>query len=288
MGTSDCQKWPKIFDAVAHVLKTQQTHAESPALERKLLEGRAKLQFDRRPSDMYLLRDQISMMKRDLAIRETALNAEAAKVDLVLGMKQREAFLHKIKADEVISEMADSRVDPDYLSHKSRETSENSSRVLALLLEGDFAGQRKSESNEVEQAKEKIKELADSLDRLQSSNNEKDSLIVTLKATMAKLEAESTTKSEEISRLSRELESLRKTRSSPVTPIVRRCSAKSRLGDKRKVMDERSITPKKGSNPSQISEKGCRSSKRKAVGAVAASEQGRFTKGQLPPGELLK
>lgn len=60
--SSDRQKWQKIFNALVHMLQTQQTQVESLAKERKLLEDRIKFQYDRWLSDVHSLQDQIAQV----------------------------------------------------------------------------------------------------------------------------------------------------------------------------------------------------------------------------------
>ena len=110
--------------------------------------------------------------------------------------------------------------------------------------ESDLMDRLKSKSSEVEQANEKIQELLSSVEILQLSK-------LKLKTNLAELEAASVKKNEEISRLSRELELLRKASSDSVTPVLRRCSATSRLGAKNGGAAARNIIPKEESRSSQ-------------------------------------
>ncbi|KAF7140443.1 hypothetical protein RHSIM_Rhsim06G0021600 [Rhododendron simsii] len=180
--------------------------------------------------------------------------------------------------DDAVSELADFRAWFDHLSSKCSDANENSSKVTALLAERDFVWNQykkresdltdrlKSKSTEVEQANEKIQKLLASMEILQSSNSEKDRIILKLKF---ELEEASVKKSEEISKLSRELELLRKGKSASVTPVLRCCSTRSRSNEGN---DARNISLKRESHPSQVVEKGCRSSKRTAVEPFPTSE----------------
>ncbi|CAL5418451.1 unnamed protein product [Camellia sinensis] len=282
--SSDPQQWNKVFNSLVHILETQQIQLESLSRDRKFLEDRIKLQYDRWVSDVNLFQDQISQMKTYFAVQKMVSNVEAAKSDLEVGQKQREGFMYKIKLDNAASELADFREWFDYLSHKCCETNDTCSEMLALLSErdcnrnqykkreSDLTDRLESKSNEVERANEKIQKLLTSLEQLQLSNSEKDSMILTLKTNIAELEATSITKSEEISRLSREMKLLRKARSNSVTPVLRGCLAKSRLGDKDRGTDASNTIVKKESHPSQVFKKGCGSSKRKLVDANPVSE----------------
>ncbi|CAK9148287.1 unnamed protein product [Ilex paraguariensis] len=328
---TDRQKWNKIFNALVHMLQTQHTQLEYLATERKLLEDRIKSQYERWLSDVKLFQDQISQMKRDLTVQEMESMVEAAKSDLIIGSKQREAFMCKLKLDNADSELSDFRVWFDLLSHKLSEptdtlktaqskgkehrskamesefkrpkngnkkhSSENNPEISALFLERNFVWNQynKMESNLTDQlrstrtkvthANEMIQTLLTNMEQLQGSNTEKDDTIVTLKTSMAKLEADLLKKNEEISRLSNELELRSRSRSVLVTPVLRRCMAeprKSFLGSKSSGFDEKVVT-KKESYYSEVSEKGRRSSKRKAINRTLTPEATLFSSTFKPP-----
>ncbi|GFY86246.1 hypothetical protein Acr_04g0009840 [Actinidia rufa] len=282
--SSDRQKWHNVFNVLVGISQTQQIQIESLAKERKLLENVIKSQHERRVSDFNLFQDQISQTKRDAAIQEMARNVDVAKLDLVLGQKQSETFSYKVKLDDAVSELADFRVWFDFLSSKCRETTENNTKIVTLLSERNFVWNQykkresdltdrlKSKSCEIEQANEKVQELLSSVEILQLSNSEKDNVILNLKTNLAELEAASVKKSEEISRLSRELELLRTARSDSVTPVFHRCSATSRLGDKNGGAAARNTIPKEESHSSRARGKGCRSLKRKSVETIPSSQ----------------
>ncbi|KAH7848689.1 hypothetical protein Vadar_006129 [Vaccinium darrowii] len=254
------KRWDKVFDSLVDMIKTQKTQIECLAEERKLFEDRIKLQQER-------FQDQISRMNTEIGIQEMVRNVEAAYSDFMVGQKQREAFSYKFKLDDTVSELADFRAWLDHFSSKCSDTNENSPQVLALLAERDFVWNQykmrekdltdrlKDKSREVEQVNEQIQKLLSSMERLQSSNSE--------------LEEASVKKSEEISRLSRELELLKKGGSVSTTPVLRRCSARSRSNEGN---DARNISLKKESHPSRVVEKVSRSSKRTALEPIPTSE----------------
>lgn len=171
------------------------------------------------------------------------------------------------------------------LKHENKKLgSKKNSELSALLSERDFAwnqykelesdltDQLRGKHAEVEQANEKIEKLLANMEQLQSSNNEKDDVILSLKTDMAELESDSLRKTEEISQLSRELELLRKARSDSETPVLRRCiaeAARSQLGGKNSGVQSKSITVKKSS---QVVEKGSGNSKRKTVASNSVAE----------------
>lgn len=253
------------------MIETQKTQIEYLLEKTDMFEDRLKSQRER-------FQDKISRMKSELVVQEMVRDVDAAYWDLTLGQKQRDAFNYKFKLDDAVSELADFRAWFDHLSSKCRDANENSSKVTALLAERDFVWNQykkresdltdrlKSKSTEVEQANGKIQKLLASMEILQSSNSEKDCIILKLKT---ELEEASVKKSEEISRLSRELEFLRKGKSASVTPVLRHCSTRSRSNEGN---DARNINLKRESHPSQVVEKGCRSSKRTAVEPFPTSE----------------
>ncbi|KAF8405367.1 hypothetical protein HHK36_010271 [Tetracentron sinense] len=314
--SSDRRQWHKIFNAIVHMLKTQQIQLESLVKERSILEDRIKIQHDRWVSDVLLLEDQISLAEMGILL-------EAAKTDLVVGLKQREAVLYKLKLERADSELDDFKLCFDYLTHKcsgqkdkSQEkikenekgkkgggdderksvgstkeeeqrskilegevrklkrayeklTSKNSSEVSALLsernfvwnqfkkIESDYTSLLKSKHVKVDQANEKVEELLAGMERLQSSNTEKDDTILKLKTNLAKLEEDTNNSNKEISRLSRELELLRKSRSSSVTPVLNRCTTKPStcsLGSKKDGRDRSRPIVKKELAGSQVSD----------------------------------
>lgn len=58
-ASSDREKWKKVFNAMALMLRTQQVQLDSLAKDRKLLEDRIKLQHERWVSDVNLFQEQI-------------------------------------------------------------------------------------------------------------------------------------------------------------------------------------------------------------------------------------
>ncbi|XVE69736.1 hypothetical protein DITRI_Ditri10aG0015000 [Diplodiscus trichospermus] len=218
-------------------------------------------------------------MKSDLESKEMARVLEAAKADMMVGLKHREAYLCKLKLGETEDELTDFRIWFDILSKNStdiclkdpKETkngmsgrkgsgsksvtlrtleanvrrlkleyenlaSEKSSQVAALMAENKFAWNQfnilesqctdklNSKSSQLEKANRKIEELISSMEELRSSNAEKDEIIDRLKSEVSQKEADASRYCEEVSKLSREVELLRKSRSSSCTPVIKRCA----------------------------------------------------------------
>lgn len=97
------------------------------------------------------------------------------------------------------------------------------------ILEDDYASKLKSKSFEVEQANEKVRKLIANVEQLQSSNGEKDDCIARLTSHLTKMKEESNKLKEETGRLSQELDLLRKSRSVSVTPVLTRCTTKTKI-----------------------------------------------------------
>ncbi|CAK7346194.1 unnamed protein product [Dovyalis caffra] len=164
--------------------------------------------------------------------------------------------------------------------------SEKNSEVSALLkektfvwnqysiLESNLTSKLRSKEAEVEKANEKIVEVLATAELLQSSNDEKDEIIRRLNTKVAKMEADTENQKEEISKLSQQLEFLRKSRSAQVTPIMKPCGAQARtstLGIKscdkkvRNLVDRKVLAAIQATVPSKDAEKGSGSLKKKGL-----------------------
>ena len=89
-------------------------------------------------------------------------------------------------------------------------------------IQSGFTDKLKRRDEEIAQANTKISSLLSFQEQLQSSNHENAEIISSLKAEVAEMKASSIKKDEEISKLSRDLESLKKSRS--FTPVLTRCT----------------------------------------------------------------
>ncbi|KAK2971446.1 hypothetical protein RJ640_020852 [Escallonia rubra] len=308
LSSSVRQKWNKIFNALVHLIQMQQVQLKFLAKERKVIEDKLQLLYDRWVFNIKFHKESLSEVEKDREMEELERTVEAKKLDFLVGVKQKWAFMYKHNLGNTDSELADFRELLDILRHscsgpktgnkngeeqrdkaldsglkRLNHDSEkrrlmNNEDVSSLLsernflwnqyrkMERDLTDQLKSKqaegeqanlkmqnlltsieqlqtSNsdltdllrskhaEGEQASEKTQKLLTNMEQLQASNSEKDGTIVTLKANMAKLESDSLKKTE---------------------------SGSSQLGGK-------NVVVKKDPYSSQVLEKGCRSSKRKAV-----------------------
>jgi len=140
-NSSDREKWNKVFNALVHMLKSQQTQLESLAKERMILEDRIKLQNDRWVSDIDRFQEQIYevtlifflnfafllylgfwfvgilgifgiigvfffgklglQMRKEFTIQEMERMLEVAKSEFVVGLKQRDVAVFQRKFGEL-------------------------------------------------------------------------------------------------------------------------------------------------------------------------------------------
>lgn len=120
------------------------------------------------------------------------------------------------------------------------------------IMERDYTNKLKSKHDEVDRANEKIEKLLAGMEQLQSLNSEKDATVFTLKTELAKMESDANKRIDEISRLSQELERIRKSRSASVTPVLNRCTVKPiGLGGKNNGGDRSNVIVKKESHASR-------------------------------------
>ncbi|KAM7260229.1 hypothetical protein ACFE04_015970 [Oxalis oulophora] len=165
-------------------------------------------------------------------------------------------------------EMQKLKVEYDKLaSEKSSEVSALSAEKKFVwnqysVLENNLNSKLKSKDTEIKDANEKIATLISSLEQLQASNREKDELIMRLTTQVSELEAQNTKSNNEILKLSKES---RNSRSASETPVIKRCSARSRnsnLGGKQTGKNV-SVTKESSVLQAKDLEKGGKNSKRK-------------------------
>ncbi|KAF2533098.1 hypothetical protein F2Q70_00031110 [Brassica cretica] len=131
-------------------------------------------------------------------------------------------------------------------------------------IQSGFTDKLKRRDEEIAQANTKISSLLSFQEQLQSSNHENAEIISSLKAEVAEMKASSIKKDEEISKLSRDLESLKKSRS--FTPVLTRCTMHngSSVGSEvTRKKDKSAASPPNDKVESSFQE--IRSSKRKRV-----------------------
>ncbi|KAL0351763.1 UNVERIFIED_CONTAM: hypothetical protein Scaly_1565000 [Sesamum calycinum] len=253
------KKWDKVFNALV-------TLSQNLQKDRQFLEERIKT-----------LHQVIYKMKMEQKV-------ESAKAELMLGLKDREAFIYKHRYENADNELADFREWSDYLSQKCSDPKDTlddfsnkgeGSRNKALqnefkMMESDYTKQLRKKSDEVEHANERLQALVNRAEELQISNER-------LRIDFGKMESESVKKSEEILRLLKEIELL-KSKVGSVSPLLRPCrteAAASNRKGKNTGTGGRGETLKKESDPSQTSEKMAhrKQSAHKSTGGKAPRKQ---------------
>ncbi|CAN7078324.1 unnamed protein product [Brassica oleracea var. botrytis] len=293
--SSDRKNWDKIFKNLVKWLQTKQDAIESLLKDRKSLEDKLKTKHENWISDVRNYEEQLSLMKREIETMERMQFFETSKSNLLSVLKEKDHSLCNLKLDEAVDELKDFKAWFDFLTlNTSKENgdseaaeslevkirklkleyerlaSEKKCEVSDLRRENGFAlsqfkciqsrftDKLKRRDEEIAQANTKISSLLSFQEQLQSSNHENAEIISSLKAEVAEMKASSIKKDEEISKLSRDLESLKKSRS--FTPVLTRCTMHngSSVGSE--------VTRKKDkSAASPPNDKEIRSSKRKRV-----------------------
>lgn len=124
------------------------------------------------------------------------------------------------------------------------------------VMENDYTSKLKSKQSELELANHKIEKLLATVERLQSSSNEKDSIIATLRNQVGKMETDSSKLNDEISRLSHDLEVQRKSMNANATPVLNPCKTgtkPSSLGGKNGTKNRSNVIVNKETSSAQSS-----------------------------------
>ncbi|CAL5184199.1 unnamed protein product [Lathyrus oleraceus] len=218
------RNWGNIFNLLVQMVKNQQNQLQAFANQQKFLEGRLQLQNQRWASDVKQYKNQISQMKSLLIFEEKKRVLEAAKADLIMGYKERDASVLKWMLDSTEDDLEDFKTGFDILSLKATSSSgknlspeetkdkhdklaaEQNSELLALLeekkfvwnqfnkMEADYSNKLRSKQDEVIKANEKINILVSRMEELQSENSKKDSRISELESKVADIDVETNSK----------------------------------------------------------------------------------------------
>ncbi|KAJ8452180.1 LOW QUALITY PROTEIN: hypothetical protein Cgig2_005985 [Carnegiea gigantea] len=192
--SSDREKWEVIFNALKLMLCKQQSQLDSLLQQRNLLEQRIKILYDF--SDFRLSEDQVSLMRRQLALAELAKLVEVTKADLVNGSKHRESLAYKLKLDALIKRTYSRNKPYEVLkSWVAALRKEHPPTIIrkwraTILINFERRVIKLTKSDEVDKANEKIMKVIESLEQLHSSNKDKDVKIQTLRADITKLRKE--------------------------------------------------------------------------------------------------
>lgn len=179
-SSSDPLQWQKIFNALVQMLKSQQSQLQTLADDRKLLEDRIQTQHQRWLFDVRLLEDQISQLQDSCKEAELGRLLEEAKSNLVVGMKQREAFLYKSISEQSASDLEDMKQVIDYLNsnlseqrdkpeEKTRGTGKSNAKTVVNM---------KEEEKRSKTLRDEIRRLKYSNEKLSSQRNSEVSALV--------------------------------------------------------------------------------------------------------------
>ncbi|KAJ4964446.1 hypothetical protein NE237_024385 [Protea cynaroides] len=173
--SKDHLQWQKIFNALVHMLQTQQIQLESLVKERSLLQDRIRIQHDRWISDVHILEENISQMKMDISQAGLFRLVEAAKSDLMVGLKHREVFLCKLKLGHAETDLKDVKLWVDCLTHKCSEKKEGSQLKIKGTDKGkegrgdEYSKQEEQRSSNVVDGESR--KLKHAQEKLTSENN---------------------------------------------------------------------------------------------------------------------
>ncbi|CAH8357287.1 unnamed protein product [Eruca vesicaria subsp. sativa] len=256
--SSDRESWDKLFKTLVKILQTKQDDVESLLKDRKLLEDKFKSQQENWISDVRNFEEQLSLMKREIETMDMKKVFETSKDNLLSVLKEKDLSLCNLKLEETVDELNDFKAWFDFFTLSTNKesgdsleaemrklkleyeklASEKKREVSDLLREKSFAWSQlkciesgftdklKKKEDEIAQANAKISSLISYQEQIQSANHEKDEIISSLKAKVSAMEMNSRKKDEEVSKLSRELESLKKARS--LTPVLTRCTTREK------------------------------------------------------------
>nr|XP_009763667.1 PREDICTED: uncharacterized protein LOC104215543 isoform X2 [Nicotiana sylvestris] len=97
-SSSERKIWNNVFNLLFDLIKSQQTHLEYLAKDRKILEDRVKLLHDRWVNDGYSYQEQIF---QDFIVQEMEHIVEGAKAERFAVLKKRDAVMYKKKFGEL-------------------------------------------------------------------------------------------------------------------------------------------------------------------------------------------
>ncbi|KAI7987713.1 hypothetical protein LOK49_LG13G00310 [Camellia lanceoleosa] len=114
--SSDPQQWNKVFNSLVHILETQQIQLESLSRDRKFLEDRIKLQYDRWVSDVNLfqiksLRDLVLLLDFLGWVYPSRIPDLLSESPLIVSGRYKGDFPETLKARGILADMSNFVVD---------------------------------------------------------------------------------------------------------------------------------------------------------------------------------
>ncbi|XP_020230810.1 myosin-7 [Cajanus cajan] len=170
-ASSERRNWSATFKSLVKMVCSQQNQLHSFANLKKILEDHLRMQHEGRISDVRFYKDQISQMNGVSMFEEKRRSLEAAKADLELGFKHREATKLKWILEHTEDELTDFKTWFEFLSCKSSngEDQETASKDTDLRKRGTTNRGNKSSWNTAE--KENCSsEIKDELRRLRGEH----------------------------------------------------------------------------------------------------------------------
>lgn len=258
----DRVKWRKVYAAMGYLLRTQQAQIQFLLKDRELLVDRIKLEHERWVSMVKFSQDQTAQMERELNVRDLQSEVEAEEWKVILGLKERDAYMLRDKLEKTTDELQGLRECHGILSSKCSEAEGVSdkknqkeknkslmSELRRLKLENQqLSANKDSEISRLVREKsfiwnqyntlenrmnEQLRVKCDQLDTanekvklLLKDNEELQTACNDLKNQMANMGDVLVKRNGEIARLSRELQMF-KDKSVPATPMLQRCSTRS-------------------------------------------------------------
>ncbi|CAN1163333.1 hypothetical protein LINPERHAP2_LOCUS24978 [Linum perenne] len=123
-AASDRAKWDAIFTATVKLVKNQRWQLQTLLTQREFLHDRFKKQNETSASNYRAYQLHISELESRLEEKEVERVMEAARSELLVRLKSREALVHKVKLDETKDELADFVALFDYLSTSFKNSAE--------------------------------------------------------------------------------------------------------------------------------------------------------------------
>ncbi|OAY74610.1 CDK5 regulatory subunit-associated protein 2 [Ananas comosus] len=136
--SSDRRQWQRIFRALVEMLRSQQSQIETLVGDREFLERYVHAQSDRWSSRVRLLEYRLAQMKVEEA---KGRQFQEAKLELLVGMKQREALCFKKQSELAESDLDDYQTCVEVLTAEISDLKENLKHAEAEAdKELDFSG----------------------------------------------------------------------------------------------------------------------------------------------------
>ncbi|CAI0435712.1 unnamed protein product [Linum tenue] len=164
---SEVAKWKVFYAPLVKLLKNQQEQIETLLSQRKSLEEWIKKHQEARTANHRLYETHISELMSRLEEKEMELLMEAAKTELMVGLKHREAVVRKLKLEETEDELADFRALFDLLTASSKKVS---NMLFDLLTAGS------KETDEPDQGTESRRRTRSSTSKIAAADPESERL----------------------------------------------------------------------------------------------------------------